>query len=365
MLRLIGAVATAASSWGSGAGVLALDWGDLDKTPRASQADVVVMQSWEYDRIPALRKAHPGIKILMYKDVSATVKEAESSTGRYPSGVGYAEVAAHHPGWFLRDAGGHVIEWSDWRGLYPLDLTSSAYQRTWGSNVLAELRQHRWDGVMMDDVLTWRSHTTVGDREPTKLPTDAAQYAATESFLSRVAPRIRRAGYLAVPNLTVAWDNWRTTLADWTRYVSGWENEHFTNWQGDTRRFTGADWRWKLDLSRWLARRRVPLLAVTYGSADDRVAQTYHRATWLLSWNGRTGASLFVPSQESATHWLPSATRSVGRPTGPPHENADGTWSRRFRHGVVLVNPTSRARRVARAGRTATLAPATAAILSR
>ena len=309
-----------APTWGTGNGVLALDWGDLDKTPQAPRGDVVVMQSWEYPRIPALRKQHPDITILMYKDASAVVKQAESATGRYPAGMGYDWVAAQHPSWFLRDRTGQIIEWSDWRGLYPMDIADPGYQQTWARNVLTELRAHQWDGVMMDDVLTILSHDTVGDRVATRIPDNQAQYAATTSFLSRVAPQIRRAGYLAVPNLSIEWNNWQQALSEWTPYVSGWENEHFTNWPGQNGRFAGADWRWKLDAARWLAARKVPLLAVTYGPTTDRVGQTYHRATWLLTWNGRTGASLYVPDEPAASHWLPAATRSIGRPLAPAVE---------------------------------------------
>ncbi|KQW48334.1 hypothetical protein ASC77_06110 [Nocardioides sp. Root1257] len=359
-------------TWAAGTGVLTLDWGDLDKTPQAARGDVVVMQSWEYPRIPELRRRHPGITILMYKDASAVVKEAESATGRFPAGMGYDWVAAHHPSWFLRDRAGQQLEWSDWRGLYPMDVADPGYQQTWSQNVLAELRQHRWDGVMMDDVLTILSHPTVAGRVSTRIPDDAAQYAATGSFLAHVAPQIRRAGYLAVPNVSLEWDNWRTALRDWTPYVSGWENEHFTNWPGTSERFVGADWRWKFDAARWLAARRVPLLAVGYGPADDRVRQTYERATWLLSWNGRTGASVYVPDETDSSHWLPASTRSVGRPAGPAVENADGTWSRRFTRGIVVVNPTAASRPVTlrtsyrrgeRSVRSVRLAPTTAAIL--
>ncbi|WP_028642439.1 putative glycoside hydrolase [Nocardioides sp. URHA0020] len=355
------AVRAGSPRWATGNGVLTLDWGDLAKTPQASRGDVVVMQSWEYPRIPALRRQHPGITILMYKDASAVVKEAESVTGRFPAGMGFAWAAAHHPSWFLRDRSGQMLEWSDWRGLYPMDVANSGYQQTWARNVIAELRAHRWDGVMMDDVLTVLSHPTVGGLVSTRLPDDRAQYAATESFLSHVAPRIRRRGYLAVPNLSVEWNNWRSTLTDWTRYVSGWENEHFTNWPGSSTRFSGADWRWKFDAARWLAARRVPLLAVSYGSATDRVGQTYHRATWLLSWNGRTGASVYVPDQASSSHWMPAATRRIGRPLRAPVEHANGTWTRRFTRGTVLVNPTGRTHRVL----SVRLAPQTAVILAR
>ncbi|MEP9361489.1 putative glycoside hydrolase [Nocardioides sp. CN2-186] len=365
---------TGSPIWAGGNGVVALDWGDLDRTPQASRSDVVVMQSWEYPRIPQLRRDHPGITILMYKDASAVVQEAESVTGRFPAGMGYDWVAAHHPSWLLHDRAGRTIEWSDWRGLYPMNIANVDYQRTWTDNVLGELRAQDWDGVMMDDVLTRLSHTTVDNRMSTAIPDDQAQFDATGSFLAGVAPQIRKAGYLAVPNVSLEWNNWRHALGDWTRYVSGWENEHFTNWYDAPDRFVGADWRWKVDMATWLANRDVPLLAVSYGSADDQVGQTYHRATWLLTWNGHTGASSYVPDEVASSHWLPAATRSVGSPSGPAVELADGTWIRAYTGGIVAVNPTAETHTVPLGGQyvrrsarvsSVQLAPTTGAILSR
>ena len=63
----------------TGAGVLALDWGDLDDTPNAGAGDFLVMEPWEYDRIPALRADNPHLRILMYKDASAVVKRAHET----------------------------------------------------------------------------------------------------------------------------------------------------------------------------------------------------------------------------------------------------------------------------------------------
>lgn len=328
-----------------GAGVLALDWQDLDDTPARAAGDYLVMQPWEYGRIPALRAANPRLRILMYKDASATVDRPHETTGRYPTGVGYPEAEAH-PWWFLTDASGVRLEWSDWTGLYPMDVSSPSYQRAWGDNVLAELRAHDWDGVSIDDTLTYLSHPTVDGRVSTQIPDDAAMYAATESFLSRVGPRLRGAGYLAIPNLTVEWDTWRSTVTDWSRYVSGWENEYFVKWGLERRpRFENADWRWKMRLAAWCAGRGLPLLAITYSNRDDRAAMAYHRATWLLTWNGRTGASIFVPAEEGASHWTPRANTYLGTPSGPRRSD-NGVWTRRFTQGMVLVNPTTRWRSV-------------------
>ncbi|WP_193612080.1 putative glycoside hydrolase [Nocardioides lijunqiniae] len=328
----------------SGSGIVALDWSDLDDTPRPARGDYLVMQPWEYARIPALKAANPRLRVLMYKDAAATVVEAHE-TGLYPTGVGYRE-ASTHPRWFLTDRAGRRLEWSDWRGLYPMNVADAGYQRAWGDNVLAELRAHDWDGVSIDDTLTYLSHPTVDDRVSTQIPDDATMYRATESFLATIGPRLRGAGYLAVPNVTVEWDTWRSTLTDWSRYVSGWENEYFVKWGLDREtRFHDADWEWKMRMAAWCAARRLPLLAITYSSRSDRATMRYHRATWLLTWNGRTGASIFVPAEEGASHWSPRANTRLGAPRGKPRER-DGVWRRAYARGLVLVNPTTHARRV-------------------
>jgi hypothetical protein len=328
----------------TGSGVVALDWTDLDDTPRAAAGDYLVMQPWEYARIPALKAANPRLRVLMYKDAAATVVEPHE-TGLYPTGVGYREASAH-PWWFLTDRGGHRLEWSDWRGLYPMNVANPSYQRAWGANVLAELQAHDWDGVSIDDTLTYLSHPTVGDRVSTAIPDDAAMYRASESFLSHIGPRLRDAGYLAVPNVTVEWDTWSSTLSDWSRYVSGWENEYFVKWGLDREtRFDDADWEWKMRMAAWCAKRRLPLLAITYSSRSDHATMRYHRATWLLTWNGRTGASIFVPAEEGASHWSPRANTRLGAPRGAARQRA-GVWRRSYTRGLVLVNPTTRARRV-------------------
>ncbi|GAA4692583.1 putative glycoside hydrolase [Nocardioides conyzicola] len=329
----------------TGVGVLALDWGNLDHTPRAGAGDYVVVQAWEYPRIPALKAANPSLRVLMYKDGAASVATAHE-TGLYSTGVSYGEAAIRHPDWFLTDPSGRRLEWSDWAGLYPMNVADRGYQVAWAANVLAELRAHDWDGVMVDDTLTYLSHSTVGSRTSTQIPTDEAMRRATGSFLSHVGPRIKNAGYQVVPNVTVEWNTWRTTLTSWTRYVSGWENEYFTKWGLTTQsRFQGADWRWKYAMARWCARRNKPLLAITYSNRSDRAAQIYHRATWLLSWNGRTGASIFVPAEATADHWQPRSVSRIGTPAGPTRRTRAGVYVRRYSRGLVLVNPSGTARR--------------------
>jgi hypothetical protein len=329
------------AAWPRSSGVLALDWGDIDATTDAWRGNYLVLEPWEGARIPALKAKNSSLKVLMYKNVAAVRKDVHES-GVYSTGLSYREAQYHH--WLLTDPAKHVMRWSDWSDLYPTDVSDTDYQNRWTSNVLGELRSADWDGVMMDDTLTYLSHNTAGDRVSTQIPTDRAMYAATESFLSRVAGRIKASGFMAVPNLTVEWNTWHSVLSDWTRYVSGWENEFFVKWGLDNQgaRFDGADWRWKADMASWLAARDVPLLAITYSNRDDVAAQIYHRATWLMTWNGRTGSSVFVPVEPDVNHWTGLATAEIGTPIQERRPvGTTGVWRRNYSRGTVLVNPTS------------------------
>lgn len=320
--------------------------------PRSWQGATVVLQPWQGEEAARLKSRNPDLTVLMYKNMSATYRTTctdgcTRDLDTVPSGVGYHWAEEHHPEWFLRDDRGRKIEWADWREHYPMDTGDPAYQDTWASNVLAELRAAPWDGVMMDDTLTWLSHPTVGDRVARQIPTDEAQRAATGAFLAAVAPRLVDAGFEVVPNITLAWDSWRSALHEWSPLVTGWEQEHFVRWSGSTSRFRDTDdWSWKVAMARWLAERDLPLLAITYGTPEDRATMRFHRATWLLTWNGRTGASVFVTDDRSVPQNPAAASEYVGAPLADPERAADGTWSRRYAEGLVLVNPTGTRRAV-------------------
>jgi hypothetical protein len=336
------------ADWGVGYGSsLIRSDAELAANRQSWRGGTVVLQAWQTDELARLKERNPALTVLMYKNMSATYRDTcrdgcTRDSPVVPGGVGYHWAQVHHPEWFLRDADGTALEWADWRGLFPMDTANDDYQRTWEANVSAELEAHPWDGVMVDDTLTWRSHPVVGDRVPTRLATDEEQYAATRAFLQAVGPDLEQVGWLVVPNITLSWENWRGALAELSPYVSGWENEHFTMWgrDGSEGRFADTDdWTWKVQMAQWLADRDLPLLAITYSTPDDRAAMRYHRATWLLTWNGRTGASIFVSTDESVAQDQRAATQDVGLPTGP-REKVDGVWRRAYTEGLVLVNPT-------------------------
>lgn len=325
-----------------GTGLYTLDWGDLDKT-RTRALDYIVMEPWEYRHIPEMKKRNPRLKVLMYKNLSATRKDSHES-GMYSTGVSYAE--ANRNGWLQRDDSGRPIEWSDWPDLFPADVADRGYQQRWLKNVRRDLARGRWDGVMLDDALTRLSHSTVGNHTADGYRTDAAMRKATGSFLARVGPALKRDGHRVFPNLTdFGHDTWRGVVSSWRRFITGWQNEFFVKWghDRDAPLFdVQDDWQWKHEMAGWAAKRRVPLLAITYSNRNDRRTQVYHRATWLLSWNGRTGASMFTPAEDHVNHNVRLASVYVGKPAEAEKVSARGIHTRRYRDGMVLVNPTRR-----------------------
>jgi len=373
----------------SSAGVLALRNGDIAASPElwASTADsvgYVVLNAWEHTRIAALKAARPDLKVLVYKDVSATVAYATTvdangvrrDNALLPAGVGYEWARTNAPSWFLRDAAGKPLEWADYRGVWPMDVGDPGYQKVWLDNVVTEVRRNGWDGVMLDDTLTYLSHPTVGGAKSTQIPDDAAMLRATGSFLSTVGSGLKAAGYLAVPNVTLTWQNYRQVLTSWSPSVSGWLLEYFVKW-GLTSSYPsmgGADWASRMDIVETAQSLGTFVLAVTYGGAGDSTLATYQRGSWLLAWDGRAGASMYVPSEGSASHLIPAALTDVGAPVSARRALGGGSvWRRDFTGGVVLVNTGNAPTTVAlggsftdMAGRSVssvTLAPTSAAIL--
>src|SRR5204863_506767 len=157
--------------------------------------------------LPALKAANPGLKALVYKNLSFTDSYGCSNgvdQARLSTGVGYCDADHNHPDWFLTDSSGGRLNSYYFPHAWTMDVGSPAYQSKWLSNVLADVRAGGWDGVFMDDTntdMSWHLH----GRTIAKYPTSASWRAATRSMLANVGPALTSAGFLAVPNLSDPW----------------------------------------------------------------------------------------------------------------------------------------------------------------
>jgi Hypothetical glycosyl hydrolase family 15 len=341
-----------------------------------SRYDYVVLHAWEAWRIPALRRANPRIKLLVYKNASMTVSYAvrDGSDYQTPAGIGFVDADRNHPEWFLRDAGGRRIESRAYHDLWLMDVGNAAYQRAWLRAVLADVVRDGWDGVALDDVNTSPDYHA-GERRPAAYPTDRAYAAAMRSFLARVGPGLRARGKLALPNIATEWPTGPRYWRDWIRFTSGGILEYWTKWGSSTdEHFTGEGWAYRQQFLAITQRAGKIFLGVTYAPKDDARSMAYARASFLLDWNGGPSALLFEPSSPQAQDpYAATWTASIGRPRGPKRL-VGGVWRREYTRGVVVVNPneTGAAVRlggafVRRGGRVVTsvaLAPATGLVLA-
>jgi hypothetical protein len=316
----------------------------------------VILHSWERGRIPALKAANPGIKVLVYKNMAATYEYAVRDgrdQAHLPAGVGYAWARANRPEWFLRDTRGRAIEFADYPQLWLMDVGARSYQEAWLASVAFELRAHGWDGVMIDDAnVSARFHVGPG-KTIAKYPSDAAYTAATRSFLARVGPALQAQGKLVLPNVFAEWPQAPHVWRDWLQFTSGAVQEYWTKWGvGPDEHFGDRDWLYRQQFLAITQEAKKIFLGITYAPPDDVRSMRYARASFLLDWDGGPSALIFEPSgKDPRPPFLRQWTTDIGRPLGPRHA-VGGVLVRNYSGGVALANISSDDARTVDLGRT-------------
>jgi hypothetical protein len=306
----------------------------------------VILHAWQQDRMRALKAANPGLKVLVYKNLSFS--NYMGNSGFSAAGVPAAEADRDHREWFLLNTSGERFTSSGYGWSWAMDVGSPSYQQRWADNVIAELRSHGWDGVFMDDTNpTMRYHYTPS--AVAKYPSDDAYGAATRSALATIGPRVRAAGKLAIANIG-SWGGYPATARDWLQFLDGGMDEMFLKWgnrTGDGYADLGR-WQTQLDELKAADRRGKFFLAITHSDPTDADAARYGYATMLLGSDGR-GHFALAHDYTNET-WFPEYDYDLGAPLGPETADPSGVHRRAFERGLVLVNPTDRAERVAFGG---------------
>jgi hypothetical protein len=339
--------AGAASATQPGIGLLANRNGDAAAAASPGRYSYVVLKADEYFRVPALKAANPNVKILVYKNMAATVTYTVHNgvdDPFLPSGVGYAYSNANHPEWFLKDLAGNRLQWADYSSRWWMDIGWQPYQDAWAANVKAEMLQYGFDGVMVDDTNAMRGGHLAAGSNIAKYPTDVAYAAATESFLARVGPQLTGSGLQVIPNFGWYWSpSWKALSTRWHQYVTGSMMEFWTK-PGQTSsgypRFMDNDWDYQMDEMSVPESMGKVFLPVTYGATADVTTQRYARASFLLGWGGGASTYIWTPETTNTDPYTTDWTGDVGTPTGAKFAVGTG-WRRDFTHGTVVVNPKS------------------------
>lgn len=261
----------------------------------------------------------------------------------------YPEAKRH--GWLLKSASGGLLVNRSNRSDYVGDVGNPAYQRTWIRNVSRFLSAHGDNGVMIDDVLA--DLVPLTGAEAAAYPTQQAWAAAQLSFIRAVGSALRARGYYVLASAAGyvpgdPGDNTGATTVSWWRkldpYVSGLMNEYYTETPDGSNRLRSAGESWTQNWSGWQRLVAVAqshgrdFVGLTYGRPGDTRAMVYGKASFLLDWDGRGGAFVYAQTGNGSP-WNGAWTQNLGRPLGRKRASGVG-WLRRYRRGVVLVNPS-------------------------
>jgi hypothetical protein len=316
-------------------GLLRLD-NDFTSASKPSSYRYVILNAWESDKIAGLKAANPGIKVLVYKDMSSTRSYACSKgvdDSLLPTGVGYCAANQNHADWFLTDTNGVRIQWVGYDGHWQMDVGSAAYQDAWLGAVGAEVKAKGWDGIEVDNAMTTPKYYLSG-RTLAKYPTDASYSAATESFLSRVAPPLVSSGLLVLPNIS---DAGTALWTKWIGYTSGAIREGWTR-DGD-HYLNQADWTAQAALMTTTQAQGKAFVAITYASTSDVQAMRYALASFLVEFNGGPSALIVAPGT-GIDPWSREWTVDMGAPQGLPYRSG-GAWRRDYTGGTAIANPSA------------------------
>ena len=304
---------------------------------------VVVLNSWDFDLIPVLKRVNPGIQVWVYKDLSGVrsddcmtasgdcgvCPQGVMDSGYLSSGTGYCWVKRNHPDWLLRAAGtGRPIEFRGYPHTWETDYGNPVYQRQWIHNVLTDVRRHGWDGVEVDNALT----TADAYGLAAKYRSDAAVQAATYSALRDVGPALHDAGVASVFNVGYAtrfpglWQRWLTP-------VDGLEQEFYLSYSTQPNA-TGAAWLgYQDEVSSCAAlHKRCWFHSGDYSVAVTSQTGEYALASFLLVADSRQLLAVGdTVSVTVARQW------ALGTPV-TTMKQVGGTWRRYFTSGIAIVN---------------------------
>ncbi|HKD34841.1 MAG TPA: putative glycoside hydrolase [Gaiellaceae bacterium] len=340
--------ARTAASPESGIGALRICTDCAEIAGDLSRYKYVILNSWDAPMLPALKAQNPGLKALVYKNLSFTVSY-ECHNGQdqqyLSTGVGYCDADQHHPDWFVTDASGNRLNSAGYPQAWIMDVGNPAYQATWLQSVLADAHAGGWDGVFIDDAdadMGWH----LDGRTMARYPTAASWRAATRSMLASVGPALTSAGFLAVPNFYTPWSSSydaEATWRDWLQFVSGGSQEYYSKWgYGSSGWFSGNDWTFRQGFQAATEQAGKIFLGITYAPSGDTRTMTWARANFLLFDNpANQGALVYEFSDpEAQDPYSPVWAEDVGTPSGDRFQ-VGSAWRRNYSRGTVVVNPTS------------------------
>jgi hypothetical protein len=332
-----GGAATAAASPIAGIGV----WRLGNSYPTASGYD-----RYAYVEVGVANAAAAGA----LNTTSLVYASGTSIPQNYTDGVSYSQALANN--WLLKDSSGNYVENVSY-GRYIGDFGDPGYQQAFAQWALTFLAQNHNEGLKIDDTICDAPALT-GGVYPAKYPTQQAWENAQVSFISTVGDILKAHGYYVMVNATckirgnAASNDGSLTAAFWQRlapHVSGLCSEYWQQLpsQPTTLRLDGND-TWMHFWSSWQSlvnvaqNAGVDFFAAMSGSSTATNIMRYGKASFLLDWDGKGGAFMYLSDGGSTDPWNPEWTTDIGTPAGAKYQVGVG-WRRNYTAGTALVNP--------------------------
>lgn len=244
--------------------------------------------------------------------------------------------------WLARDKAGRPIVSSTFGGGQNqlIDVGNTAYQEESARYLVVKCMNEKWDGIYLDEINEHPSYA--GYALPANYATDQAFQAAQLAYVTYVAATLRQAGYTCHINLGSNYNTWAQNI---TMACSG---QHIEYWiaqrtMGRLATIENAEWRRQLDWLTWNEQHKRE--SICQADARSTADVVYALATYLL---GTTGYAEFAAFNGTygpgGAWWVPQMDDALklGAPLGTWTANSAGLYSRKFEHGAVTVNPTSK-----------------------
>ncbi|HEX8227228.1 MAG TPA: putative glycoside hydrolase [Candidatus Saccharimonadales bacterium] len=328
-------------------------WLHLNGTPMSStmiateakRRQIIVLNAWEHSYIPAFKAANPNVMILVYKDLSSTRSYACHNgvdDPLQPAGMGYCSTLASHPDWFLKNAAGARMEYTNYPGHWLMDIGNSAYQQAWLQNVKNDLVARNWDGVLMDNALFACDQYSPGVC-PAKYPTNASIQTAYKSMLATTYPGLRAANKISIANLA----NARLHAGQWdayTTYLDGGFDEWWLAFGANSYvpEYGSPSQGWKAqvdEVASSVARGKYAIVQPHTGLTDTR-GMYFALASYFLVKDSRSVFSEIgaTDSYGEPTPWRPAFDWNLGNPTESMTALSTNVYRRTFSCGLVAAN---------------------------
>ncbi|MFD9700177.1 putative glycoside hydrolase [Lentzea sp. NPDC059081] len=325
-------------------------WLHLNSTPvsdatiatEAKRRAHVVLNAWEGDLLHKLKAVNPAVRVYVYKDLSSTRSYACTDgvdDAQLPTGLGYCDVRANNPGWFLRGAGGEELQYSGYDGHWQMDVGDPGYRKAWVDATVANAKSTGFDGVFLDNALYTCDAYHPGEC-PAKYPDNTSFQQAYLGMLAEVKAGFSAAGLTSVANLA----NARLQPGGWeaySAYVDGGFDEWWLAFSSD-RLLEDYDQGWRSQVAQIAVNEAGGKMTWVqpHFDAGDTKAFRYALASLYMTTSGLASIAEVAKTDGygDPAPWHPEYDWYLGYPAGPYRQVADKVYRRDFTCGVALVN---------------------------